>query len=527
MVAAAGRWRWLRDVTTKARDVTTKVACVGAGLLQVMGERQYQILCVKKFHRDEVRCNRARAALALGQHGKITMPHRSPGVSVLQDQDQHREDLAEDAVCARAVELIYAPSGDTADWHAHAHGDMIDIMESEFAERVFLPDAKAASIDEATSDWNANAYPKWAVVRLKHGVLRGGVRSEGVLVVFRGTHSWEDTMHDLLCIPIEHTSGVMLHRGVALAVSRAAPLILPALRQAMHGWTSPRVIITGHSYGGALALALQLHSLVDEDWEHVTSVSGGVSSVTFGAPLVFGCGGSKDSESYLQRIHAFSRQYVHQGDVVPRLLGRQGQVLLQALSAWRASQTAPNGEGIGVAGWWELFKRGGEGEGEEEGEGEGEGGAFVSASCEGPGAGGEERGQEGSQTGQRCGVVNAALNVAARVVGDYQPVGSFRFVYTVPGDPASPGCGHYIRISKSEDETHRLLQLDLGLIWFIYLLVRDHSTDDYRSKVSPHSTVVSVLAPGLEDVFASFNIEDDDVPHRQYIETHGVVHPDV
>ena len=31
----------------------------------------------------------------------------------------------------------------------------------------------------------------------------------------------------------------------------------------------------------------------------------------------------------------------------------------------------------------------------------------------------------------------------------------------------------------------------------------------------------------VEDVFASFNIEDDDVPHRQYIETHGVVHPDV
>jgi hypothetical protein len=77
-------------------------------------------------------------------------------------------------------------------------------------------------------------------------------------------------------------------------------------------------------------------------------------------------------------------------------------------------------------------------------------------------------------------------------------VGSFRFVYTVPGDAASPGCGHYIRISKSEDETHRLLQLDLGLIWFIYLLVRDHSTDDYRSKVSPHSTVVGVLAPGVE-----------------------------
>ena len=468
-VGATARWRWLREFATKAVGA-------GAGLVQAIGERQYQILCVDKFHRDRVKYNKARAALAL-QRGEIIRPHRSPGVSTHRCQDQHREELAEDAVCARAVDIVYAENC-----------EMITAMESEFAERVFLPDAKTASDDGTASDWSVD--PKWVVVRLKKGVLRGGAGSEGVLVVFRGTHSWEDTMHDLLCIPTEHASGVMLHRGVNLAVSRAAPAILEALGQALHGQKSPRVILTGHSYGGALALALQLHSLVDEDWGHVASVSGGVSSVTFGAPLVFGCGGSKGCDHYLQRIHASSRQYVHQGDVVPRLLGRQGQVLLKALSKWRASQTAPNGEGGGAVGWWEV------------------GAAFVSGSCEGADAVGSEQAGEGCGRAQRPGGVNAAINLAAGVVGTYQPVGSFRFVYTVPGDSSSPGCGHYIRLSESEDETLRLLQLEANLVWFTYLLVRDHSTEDYRSKVTPNSTVVHVVASGVEEAEGAENVTD-------------------
>jgi hypothetical protein len=39
-------------------------------------------------------------------------------------------------------------------------------------------------------------------------------------------------------------------------------------------------------------------------------------------------------------------------------------------------------------------------------------------------------------------------------------------------------------VVESEKELNRLLELDAHLIWFIHLLLRDHSTDDYRTKVS-------------------------------------------
>jgi len=244
---AAGRWQWLREITVKTVGA-------GASLLKQIGETHYQRLCVDKFHRDRVRFNKAKAALAL-QRGEIRRPHRSRGVSEHARQDLHREDLEEDAVCARAVELIYVEND-----------QMVAGMESEFAAEVILPrDAARQGGEDDAGEWKAD--PKWAVVVLKRGLVRGGLDSEGVLVVFRGTHSWEDTMHDLLCIPAEHTSGVLLHRGVALAVSRTAPGILEALSHAMARLKNPRVIFTGHSYGGALALALQLHSLADAAWQ--------------------------------------------------------------------------------------------------------------------------------------------------------------------------------------------------------------------------------------------------------------------
>ena len=226
---AAGRWQWLRGLTAKT---------VGAGtdLLKQMGESHYQRMCVDKFHRDRVRFNKARAALAL-QRGEVRRPHRSRGVSEHACQDAHRIDLTEDAVCARAVELVY-----------EENDDMVACMKREFAEHVILPgDVSGGGTEDEAGEWKTD--PKWVVVALKHGMVRGGLQSEGALVIFRGTHSWEDTMHDLLCVPVEHDSGVLLHRGVALAVSRTAPTILKALELAMRRLTSPRVIFTGHSYG--------------------------------------------------------------------------------------------------------------------------------------------------------------------------------------------------------------------------------------------------------------------------------------
>ena len=263
LARASGRWQWLRNLTSQTVGA-------GAGLLQLVGERQYQRLCIDKFHLDRVQVNRAQEALDIS-HGKL--PWRPLGVTPYASQDMHRAELAEDEVCARAVELVY---GD--------NDAMIEAMQAEFAEQVLMPDCPVAR-DETVGERSVD--PKWVVVRLKQGVLRGGRTSEGALVVFRGTHSWEDTMHDFLCIPTEHASGLMVHRGVALALKRTEFAILQALTKALHGLKNPRIILTGHSYGGALALVLQLHSLVDAKWEHVSNIPGRMSTVTFGAPLVF------------------------------------------------------------------------------------------------------------------------------------------------------------------------------------------------------------------------------------------------
>ena len=296
---ATGRWAWLRGLTSKAVSVCKPAATHAANLLQVMGESEYKRVCVNKFHRDRVKINKAKAALGM-QYGTIPhAPHRSLGVTVMDRQDLYRADLIADAVCVRAAEVIYLDDG-----------EMMTVMTSEFAERVYLPhdtgtnenrgaeaacagsvrdpicehsrirrkckdcrqqaqaqaetagagsvkeppaqaqpagDANADTennIDEAkqddlckklaeafNGDWSAD--PKWAVVRLKRGVLRGDTKSQGILVVFRGTHSLEDTMHDFLCIPTAHHSGVLLHGGVNLALSRTAPAILEALIQAL------------------------------------------------------------------------------------------------------------------------------------------------------------------------------------------------------------------------------------------------------------------------------------------------------
>jgi hypothetical protein len=212
----ASRWQWLRDLAVKTVGA-------GAGLLQSIGEKKYHSLCEDKFHHGKVKVNRAKESLAL-QRGVIPTRAHSCGVRELECQDEMQADLAQDAICARAVELIYEAD----------NCEMVHKMTAEFAECVFQPEDE--SVDEVQGEGArglSSADPKWAIVRVKRGLLGGQSASESVMVVFRGTHSWEDTMHDLLCIPTEHASGVLLHRGVHLAIVRTAPTILKTLKRAL------------------------------------------------------------------------------------------------------------------------------------------------------------------------------------------------------------------------------------------------------------------------------------------------------
>mmetsp|Transcript_2740 Transcript_2740/g.9175 ORF Transcript_2740/g.9175 Transcript_2740/m.9175 type:complete len:161 (-) Transcript_2740:918-1400(-) len=104
-----------------------------------------------------------------------------------------------------------------------------------------------------------------------------------------------------------------------------------------------RVVFTGHSYGGGCAMVLALRSLLDTEWRDMLWNSRiDLQIVVFGAPLVFGDPCTEEGMKILETLSNRLRCYVHQCDVVPRLLGRQSSALLRLLSenqSWTLSQT--------------------------------------------------------------------------------------------------------------------------------------------------------------------------------------------
>jgi hypothetical protein len=68
----------------------------------------------------------------------------------------------------------------------------------------------------------------------------------------------------------------------------------------------------------------------------------------------------------------------------------------------------------------------------------------------------EHVGHEKAEKAEKAGLRGVALSIASSIVGAYQPVGGFRFVYTVgAGATVGDGARHYIRIAQSEQETLR------------------------------------------------------------------------
>jgi len=104
---------------------------------------------------------------------------------------------------------------------------------------------------------------------------------------------------------------------------------------------------------------------------------------------------------------------------------------VQAISAWRVAQTSAANSGSTArkeeGGWLRGI------------------GAAVMTMSEDGGAGGRGRcnedmgGGQQAQGGWRKGGINGALKVAASAVGAYEPVGSFRFIYSIAHLASSPG----------------------------------------------------------------------------------------
>jgi len=89
-----------------------------------------------------------------------------------------------------------------------------------------------------------DADPRFTTV----GDLRFGLI--GSTLVFRGTANWRNVMRDLFVVPLRSRSGYLSHGGVA----RAEHVLWDHVIAKLYGASLNNVHVTGHSFGGGLAL---------------------------------------------------------------------------------------------------------------------------------------------------------------------------------------------------------------------------------------------------------------------------------
>jgi hypothetical protein len=133
-------------------------------------------------------------------------------------------------------------------------------------------------------------------------------------VTFPGTASLTDWRTDAKVRRAEWACGGLVHRGFAGAFWSVKTEIFRALQDAR------RVIVTGHSLGGALA-TLCADAMISQGWgDKIRNV------ITFGSPRV---GNGKFAQLYNVTLGARTRRVVNAGDPVPHvpwLFGRYRHV---------------------------------------------------------------------------------------------------------------------------------------------------------------------------------------------------------
>lgn len=130
---------------------------------------------------------------------------------------------------------------------------------------------------------------------------------EYYFIAFRGSSNYADLLADVDSSPTVCELGV-IHNGF-LNRSKSLPL-----QSILRACTTKKVVITGHSLGGACATVLTARFFAS--YGHYSFSKSNVTCVTFASPLV---GGSTLGEYLLSRKKLF-HNYIHGDDVVPKLL---------------------------------------------------------------------------------------------------------------------------------------------------------------------------------------------------------------
>ena len=169
-------------------------------------------------------------------------------------------------------------------------------------------------------------------------------------LVFRGTHSLFDVLHDLMAVPEVGTEDDEFHGGFLHAVNDVAGAVREAVAAELRhgsggagggdadgedggaggagagaGGGYARLYLVGHSLGGALALTLLGAGLLPAPAELAGRPLPPVSVLTYGSPAAFHrrCRSRAVREAHVQA-------FVYGADLVPRLLGSPLPLLRQA-----------------------------------------------------------------------------------------------------------------------------------------------------------------------------------------------------
>jgi len=166
-------------------------------------------------------------------------------------------------------------------------------------------------------------------------------------------------------------------------------------------------------------MILALISLLDADWQDMLwNANIDLQVVVFGAPLVFGDPCTQEGVTILKKLTSRIRCYVHQCDIVPRLLGRQSSAILKSMSE---SQ------------YWSLPIEG-----------------------------------SSTQNNEDCHRTWASVtsNVAAGIVDAYKPHGKFLFVFS----HGAVNPQHFI-IEAEDDHLDFMMDIPKSFFWFISYMI--------------------------------------------------------
>ncbi|KAG1452083.1 hypothetical protein G6F56_007914 [Rhizopus delemar] len=150
-----------------------------------------------------------------------------------------------------------------------------------------------------------------------------------IYLVFRGTNSYQSAMTDMIGTPVAYgsVSGAYVHAGFYSSVKEVINSYYPKIQSEIKANPDYKVVVTGHSLGGAQALLAGV-DLLQRDSSKFTSKN--VKIYTIGQPRV----GNKKFAQYVDSTGIDIHRSVHKADMVPQVPPRYSGFFHVGVESW-------------------------------------------------------------------------------------------------------------------------------------------------------------------------------------------------